>query len=345
MTKMDLKNHSSDTCEADEALSAARKAGTERTRRFRNFCFFLLALSLLFVWPLLQLFHLAVGSELLSYILLIPLASGYLIYIRRQQLPPESRSAIAWAVLFLAIGSAALMVTFVHPTAFLAVGSNNHLTLTIFVFVCFVAAGGLLSLGKEWMRNLAFAFAFLVFLIPLPDQVVDWLETASQVASADAADMFFTISGTPVLRDGMVFHLPGMIIQVAQECSGIRSSLVLFITSLLVAYLFLKSPWRRFVLVALVIPLGILRNGFRIVVIGLLCVHYGPGMIDSTIHRKGGPAFFVLSLIPLFLLLWWLRRGDSIKAGRERRSSANEPALPQSRGRLLSERSANRAPL
>ena len=29
-------------------------------------------------------------------------------------------------------------------------------------------------------------------------------------------------------------------------------------------YLFLNSPWRRLVLVAFVIPLGILRNGFRI---------------------------------------------------------------------------------
>jgi exosortase C (VPDSG-CTERM-specific) len=342
---MDLKNHRSDACEADEAPGAARKAASGRTRRFRNFCFFLLALSLVFVWPLLELFHVAVGSELLSYILLIPFAFGYLIYIRRQQLPPESRPAIVWAVSLLAVGSAALIVNFAHPTAALAVGSNNHLSLTIFAFVCFVAASGLLSLGKEWMRNLAFAFAFLVFLIPLPDQTIDRLETASQVASADAADMFFTISDTPVLRDGMVFHLPGMIIQVAQECSGIRSSLVLFITSLLAAYLFLKSPWRRFVLVALVIPLGILRNGFRIVVIGLLCVHYGPGMIDSTIHRKGGPVFFALSLIPLFLLLWWLRRGDSIKARRERRSIANEPALSQSRGTPLSERSANRARL
>jgi len=64
-------------------------------------------------------------------------------------------------------------------------------------------------------------------------------------------------------------------------------------------------------LVAVVIPLGILRNGFRIFVIGALCVHFGPQMINSPIHRRGGPLFFALSLIPLFLLLWWLRRGDT----------------------------------
>ena len=61
---------------------------------------------------------------------------------------------------------------------------------------------------------------------------------------------------------------------------------------------------------AFVIPLGILRNGFRILVIGLLCVHVGPHMIDSPIHHQGGPFFFALSLVPLFLLLWWLRRQE-----------------------------------
>jgi exosortase/archaeosortase family protein len=104
--------------------------------------------------------------------------------------------------------------------------------------------------------------------------------------------------------------LPGIVLEVAQECSGIRSSWVLFITSLLASNLFLKRPWRRIVLVAFVIPLAIVRNGFRILVIGLLCVHVGPHMADSFIHRQGGPLFFVLSLGPLFLLLVWLRRQE-----------------------------------
>ena len=160
------------------------------------------------------------------------------------------------------------------------------------------------------MAAAAFPFAFLIFMVPLPDGIVDLLETASKLASAEAAALFFSIAGTPVLRDGTVFQLPGIVIQVAQECSGIRSSWVLFITSLLASYLFLRSPWRRAVLVLLVIPLAILRNGFRILVIGLLCVQVGPQMIHSVIHHQGGPIFFALSLIPLFLLLWWLRRGE-----------------------------------
>jgi len=38
-------------------------------------------------------------------------------------------------------------------------------------------------------------------------------------------------------------------------------------------------------------------------------------MIHSFIHRRGGPLFFVFSLIPLFLLLWWLGRGDWAATG------------------------------
>jgi len=97
---------------------------------------------------------------------------------------------------------------------------------------------------------------------------------------------------------------------VGQACSGIHSSWVLFITSLLASHLLLRTRWRRIALVAFVIPLGIVRNGFRILVIGLLCVHVGPHMVDSIIHRRGGPLFFALSLVPLTLLAWWFRRQE-----------------------------------
>lgn len=66
--------------------------------------------------------------------------------------------------------------------------------------------------------------------------------------------------------------------EVAPQCSGIRSSLVLFITSLIGGYLFLRSPWRRFALAAFVLPLALLRNGFRVFVLGQLCVQVGPHM-------------------------------------------------------------------
>ena len=272
-----------------------------------------------------QLFSLAVyaaGQDLHSHILLIPFVSAYLIYIRRDALPRDYTFSVGWALIPLIAGAISLAAAWTPDVFGRPLSQNDYLGLMALSFVCFVAAGGFFFLGRKWMAAAAFPFAFLIFMVPMPDRVADFLETASKLASADAASMFFNISGTPVLRDGVFFHLSNITLEVAQECSGIRSSWVLLITSLLAANMFLKKPWRRTVLVAAVIPLGILRNGLRIVFIGLLCVHGGPEMINSIFHRRGGPPFFVLSLIPLFFLLWWLRRGEDGRESEGRRPRA-----------------------
>jgi exosortase C (VPDSG-CTERM-specific) len=264
-------------------------------------------LTLLLIRPLARLMLYVAGSNLDSYILLVPLVAGYLLYIERRQFPTVCRSSIVGTLAVGGIGIAALAAAIAWKGS---LSLNDHLALMALAFVSFVAAGGFLFLGSRWMAAAAFPVAFLIFMVPLPDGAVDWLEKASVVASAEAAALFFNITGTSLVRHGTVFELPGIVLRVGQECSGIRSSWVLVITSLLASHLFLRSSWRRVVLVAFVIPLGILRNGFRILVIGLLCVHVGPEMIDSPIHHRGGPIFFALSLVPLLLLAWWLRHGE-----------------------------------
>jgi exosortase len=183
--------------------------------------------------------------------------------------------------------------------------------LMVLAYLSFVVASGFVFLGSEWMRAAAFPVAFLIFMIPLPDAVVNRLELELVAASADAASWMLRVTGTPMIQEGTIITLPGIVLEVARECSGIRSTVVLFITSVLAANLFLRGTSRRIALVALVIPLAIARNGFRILVIGLLCVHIGRHMSDSFIHHRGGPIFFALSLIPLSLFLFWLRRHDT----------------------------------
>jgi exosortase C (VPDSG-CTERM-specific) len=280
------------------------------SRRLLFFLLFVGGLIAIFAAPLVRLMIYAAGTQLHSHIVLIPFVTAYLVYLRRHSLPRTYASSPALAMVPLAAGAASLGAAWSSSSFGWSLSENDFLGLIAFSFVCFLATGGFLFLGRNWMASVAFPFSFLIFLVPMPDRVADFLETASKLASAEVANVFFNLSGMPVLRDGTIFQLPSITIQVAQECSGIHSSWVLFITSLLAANLFLKSSWRRAVLVAAVIPLGILRNGFRILVIGLLTVEIGPKMIHSVIHRRGGPLFFALSLIPLFLLLWLLQRQE-----------------------------------
>jgi len=279
--------------------------------RFWGGAFFGIALLSAFAMPLLALINYAARSQLYSYILLVPFISAYLLYLRRDQLRKTCVTDLPLAVISLAAGLGVLVVIFSLNLIGQRPSDNDRLALWALSFLCCLGAGGFFFFGRGWMRAAAFPLTYLIFMVPMPDVMADALETASKYASAEVANLLFHLSGTPFLRAGLIFQLPNITIEVAQECSGIRSSWVLLMTSILAANLFLKTPWRRFALVAFVIPLAILRNGFRILVIGLLCVHMGPQMIHSLIHRRGGPLFFILSLIPFLAVLWWLHRGDS----------------------------------
>jgi exosortase C (VPDSG-CTERM-specific) len=285
--------------------------GATISRRFASWCIYLLILCGAFALPLREFITYARHSDVHSYVLLIPFVTAYLIYIRWKHLARELSSSWGFALLFAAAGAAALLAS----QHFAELGRNDYMTLIALSFVCFVIAGTFLFLGSKWARSAMFPLFFLAFMIPLPEAAVDLLENASKEASAEVANWLFLISGTPFLRNGTLFQLPGITIEVAKECSGIRSSLVLVITSLLAANMFLRTTWRRALLVCAVIPLGLLRNGLRILVISLLCVHIGPEMIHSVIHRRGGPVFFAFSLIPLFAMLWLFRRQELKQRG------------------------------
>ena len=291
-------------------VSESSASGHRNMWRFWSAACFVIVLLAAFGQPLLGLANYAAHSSLHSYILLIPFVSGYLLYLRRDQLPKKRVADIPLGILALAAGLGVLVLIYWLDFAGRLPTDNYYFVLLTISFLCCLGAGGFFFFGRDWMRAAAFPLAYLIFMVPMPDAMADALETASKYASAEVANLFFRLSGTPFLRAGVIFQLPNITIEVAQECSGIRSSWVLLMTSILAANLFLKTRWRRFALVAFVIPLAILRNGFRILVIGLLCVNVGPQMIHSLIHRRGGPLFFMLSLIPFFLVLWWLRKGD-----------------------------------
>jgi exosortase C (VPDSG-CTERM-specific) len=292
-------------------VSESTPPSSRKMWRFWGGACFVIILVAAFGQPLLGLANYAAHSSLHSYILLIPFVSGYLLYLRRDQLPKERVADLPFGIVLLACGLGVFLFTHWLAFAGRAPADNYYFVLLTISFLCCLAAGGFFFFGRDWMRAAAFPLAYLIFMVPMPDAMADALETASKYASAEVANVLFHLSGTPILRAGLVFQLPNITIEVAQECSGIRSSWVLLLTSILAANLFLKTPWKRIVLVGFIIPLAILRNGFRILVIALLCVNIGPQMIHSVIHRRGGPLFFALSLIPLFALLWWLRKGET----------------------------------
>lgn len=164
--------------------------------------------------------------------------------------------------------------------------------------------------GRAFLHALLFPIGLLIFMIPIPADTMTFIEAGMQHGSAAVAKLLFRIFGTPVFYQDLNFLLPGINLHVAPECSGIRSTIALTIVSVVTGYFFLRSPGKRALLAAIVLPLALARNGFRIFTVGELCVRFGPQMIDSYIHRHGGPIFFVLSLVPLFFLVILLQKRE-----------------------------------
>lgn len=287
---------------------AAAQAGFS-TARFQKFALAAALLSVGFAGPLWRLFWFAIGDDLHSFIPMMPFVSVYLAWTLKPQLPRDSRSAPRLAASFLAAGMAAMAgyLMFIHSAG---ADLEDSLALATLGWLLCLTGAGCWLLGGATMRVLVFPFVLLYFMVPFPVFMREGLEAALQHGSAVVAGWMFVLAGTPVFQDGTYFRLPDISLEVAPECSGIHSTWMLFITSLVAGQMILRQSWRRATLCIAVIPLALLRNGFRVFVIGELCVHVSPRMIDSPIHHHGGPIFFVLSLVPFFLLLYFLRKGE-----------------------------------
>jgi exosortase C (VPDSG-CTERM-specific) len=272
-------------------------------------------LTVCFGWPLLQLISFAARgaqSELFSYILLVPFISGYLIWTVRRTLnfqgirPCWPGAALAWLA-----GGAIIAAYWLCRRGGWAPETQDYLTVMTLAFLCCFWGICLATLGSNLLGQIFFPLAFLLLAVPLPTSWLAHINAFFQYTSAATAVAFFKLARESVIKEGLLLQLANIKLEVAPECSGVHSTLVLLITSFLAGYLFLPRYRSRAVLVLAVMPLAILRNGFRIFVVGWLCVHIGPEMINSPIHRKGGPLFFALSLIPFFLLLVFLRKRDT----------------------------------
>jgi exosortase C (VPDSG-CTERM-specific) len=288
--------------------SAPTSTEPDPRRLLRVFALFAGALSLCFCKPLLDLARYAAGEDLYTHVFLVPFISLYLVWVRRGLPRPPARRSPGTALMFTGAGLATLGGYFWQVWRGAAPSLNDYLSWTILGYLCFLVGGMLWIFGRKRVASYWFPVAFLLFIVPMPDAATRGLESFLIRGSAEVAAVLFQIAGTVVLRTGLIFQLPGITLEVAPECSGIRSTYVLFMTCLLAGDLLLRHAASRATLALVVVPLGLARNALRIFVIAMLCVHLGPDWIYSSLHRRGGPLFFVASLVPLFLLLLLLRK-------------------------------------
>jgi exosortase len=202
---------------------------------------------------------------------------------------------------------------------------SNQLSLLVSGFVLLWTGAFGICFGEDVMRAARFPLLFLWFAIPIPKAMLSEIVALLQRASADAVDVVFHLFHTPAVRDGFEFALPGVTIRVAEECSGIRSTLALVMTAVLAGHLWLRSFGRSLLLCVAIIPIAILKNALRIAVLSWLAVYVDMRFLTGSIHHQyGGMIFFVVGLLMMWAVLAALQRFPiHVDAGAPPRSGAD----------------------
>lgn len=254
-----------------------------------------------------QLVVFALEHEYASHILLIPFLSAVLILRRRARIFRDCRSPI-----LIRESASVIAITLLISGSLMGHGSAGAYDLSVrtFAVVTLWIGAFLISYGPQSFTNALFPLLLLFLMVPIPETMLAGVILFLQRGSAAAVAFLFNVSGTPFHRDGFVFALPRMSIEVAAECSGIRSSLALLVSCLIASYLMLETSWRRVVFVVVAVPMAMFKNAMRITVLSLLAIHFDMRIMGGDLHRKGGVVFFLMGLLFMCPILWVLRRSE-----------------------------------
>jgi exosortase len=251
--------------------------------------------SLLVFWaPLHRVLHFAGNSEF-SYIPLIPAISGFLILSRRHSIFREAKPSPLLGSVVVGIGVSASILVIVFQNLI----TPERLSLQMFGIVIIWWGLFIFCYGLQAAQKAMLPLGLLLFVIPPPELAAGAVVAFLQHASAILSYQLFRMIGVPALRDGMVISLPQLTIEVAPECSGIRSSMSLLIVTLAAADLYLGYRLNRILLALLVVPLCILKNGIRIVTLSTLALYVDPSFLTGPLHHQGGILFFLLACMIL----------------------------------------------
>lgn len=241
-------------------------------------------------------------AEDYSYCLLVPIIVAYLVFEKRHRLllvPARgSTAAIAWII-------AGLILFWIGSRAgkqYLGCAGIQVLLVGVILWLW----------GGAMFRPLLFAWAIIAFAWPLPfiDSTVAF--PMRMIVSHLAYDTLNLI-GIPCIQDGTALlsspdpqaNLPlgaRFQIDIADPCSGLHSLLPLLMFSACFSYFFLRRPWQQWTVFLSAIPLVIVGNVFRILMLVMGSIKWGSAFaigtddIPSWFHEACGFAVFVVVL-------------------------------------------------
>ena len=164
---------------------------------------------------------------------------------------------------------------------------------------------GLLALfkGTAAIRVAAFPLFFLLFMVPLPGQLVAALTTPLKAAVSFCAEYILYGLGYPVARSGVIISVGQYQLLVADACAGLNSMFTLEALGLLYMNVMgYASLARNVTLAILIVPISFLANIIRVMILVLVTYHFGDEAGQGFVHDFAGMVLFLVALTLMLMV-------------------------------------------
>ena len=164
--------------------------------------------------------------------------------------------------------------------------------------------------GPAHLRVLGLPIAYLVFMLPVLEEVVAPLHWPLQLLTAQQGVTLLQMLGFPALVERQYVVLPHITLEVAKVCSGVNYLISITAIGLPLAFLALARWWSRMALILLGLATGWMANWLRVVFIGVWAAWGGEGLHGPG-HIFQGMFVAWLGYLVLFAAAWALAKGET----------------------------------
>ncbi|MYM36486.1 exosortase B [Duganella sp. FT50W] len=187
--------------------------------------------------------------------------------------------------------------------AYIVGRSQQIYILEIGAFICLLASLLLILRGWRALRAQWFPFFFMLFMIPLPAELVIMLTMPMKMAVSWATETILYALGYPIARAGVILQIGPYQLLVANACAGLQTLLTLEALGLF--YLNLvrhTSAFRNITLAICIIPISFSANVIRVIVLTLITYYFGDAAGQGFLHGFAGMVLFVSALALILAL-------------------------------------------
>ncbi len=253
-----------------------------------------LTLCVIGFYPSLDMLtHKWLESDDYTYAFFVGPVIGYMIWVKREYLAHNNGGSLVALFFFVITLSIYLISLQIQVPTFI------FLATAVSIISALIYLGGL-----GVLKEFAVPILLLFMIIPIPGQLLSTLTASLQLRISEISEILIRSFGVPMFREGNILYIENNVFQVIEACSGIRSLLSMTTLSVLLGYFTLTRLSSAILLLLFSIPVAIVINIIRVVVLVLAYHYFHVNLSSGLSHTLTGLFLFSFGLV----LLWAFQR-------------------------------------